>query len=307
MSDLQGRVAIVTGGGKGLGRAFALHLAAHGAAVVVNNRNREVDDAGLGPADHVVAEIEAAGGTALADHSPVEDPHTPERLVATCLERFGRLDILVTSAGISGAQMFHKTTADNFRTVMDINVIGTALIAAEATRVMREAGHGRVVLVSSTAGLHGEPTLSAYAASKGAVIALGRTIAMEGARKDVLTNVLLPYATTPMTAQGMDPRHANAMRSELVAPVVTALADPESTINGQVIIAGGSGIRLGDAVEGATVALPHRALRPDALQQLLKQSRSGAAQRYSDAQDAFQQFAADEAALHRAEPEDSHV
>lgn len=289
---LAGRVAIVTGGGKGLGRAFALDLAAAGAAVVVNNRNRVAGADGRSAAGHVVDEIVAAGGRAVADHGDVSDPATAETLVAAALETYGRLDICVTSAAVSSPQLFHKTTAENFASVMAINVTGTALVAAAAMRVMREAGHGRIVMVASTAGLHGEPTVSAYAASKGAVIALGRTAAVEGARRGVLTNVLLPYATTQMTADGMDPKYTEAMSADLVAPVVTALVDPDSTVNGQVIVAAGSGLRVADSVEGGTVRLPDD-LTPKALADLLAESRSGTPHTYAHAQEAFQDFAAE--------------
>lgn len=289
---LDGQVAIVTGGGKGLGRAFALDLAAAGAAVVVNNRNRVPAADGRSAAEHVVDEIVAAGGRALADHGDVSDPATAEALVAAALDTWGRLDICVTSAAVSSPELFHKTTPENLARVIGINVTGTALVASAALRVMRESGRGRIVLVASTAGLHGEPTVSAYAASKGAVIALGRTVAVEGARRGVLTNVLLPYATTQMTAEGMDPAFVEAMRPELVAPVVTALADPDSTLNGQVIVAAGSGLRVADAVEGDTVRLPED-LTAASLAELVDTSRSGRPHTYAHAQEAFQDFAAD--------------
>ncbi|WP_035853739.1 SDR family NAD(P)-dependent oxidoreductase [Cryptosporangium arvum] len=288
MSALDGRVVIVTGAGKGLGRAFALDLAARGAKVVVNNRNRVVDDAGLGPADHVVAEVLAAGGDAVADHGAVEDPATAQRLVATALDRWGRLDGLVTSAAVSGPQMLHSTTPENLRAVLDVNVVGTVLVTAAASAVMRAAGGGRIVLVASTAGLHGEPTVSAYAASKGAVIALGRTAAAEGARRGVHTNVVLPYATTQMTEAGMDPRYAGLMRPEAVAPLVSALLDPESEVNGEVIVAAAGGIRVADAVEGGTVRFPADGV---GLAAALAASRAGDRHTYPEAQAAFQDFA----------------
>ncbi|WP_370617416.1 SDR family NAD(P)-dependent oxidoreductase [Mumia qirimensis] len=290
---LEGQVAIVTGGGKGLGRAFALDLAARGAAVVVNNRNREVDADGRSAADYVVAEIDAAGGSAIADYGSVEDPATATTLVETALEKWGRLDICITSAGISSPQMFHSTTPENLATVLGVNVTGTALVASAALKVMREARSGRILLVASTAGLHGEPTVSAYAASKGAVIALGRTVAVEGQRRGVLTNVLLPYATTQMTEGGMDPRYAESMTSESVAPVASALVDPRSTLNGQVVVAGAAGIRVADSVEHGTVRLPDGPLDPDTLAALVDESRAGEKHTYLEAQAAFQGFAAD--------------
>lgn len=291
--SLEGRVAVVTGGGKGLGRAFALHLAGLGARVVVNNRNREVDADGLGPADHVVREIEAAGGTALAEHSDVTDPAAAASMVAAAVDTWGRLDVLVTSAGISRPQMLHKTTEESLRLVLETNVVGTVMVAAAASAVMRAAGHGRIVLVSSGAGLHGEPTVSAYAASKGAVVALGRTMAAEGGPRGVLTNVLLPYATTQMTLQGMDPRHAERMRSEHVAPVVSALVDPEGDLNGQVVVAAGRGLRATDAVEHDTVLLPEGPLSGADLAALLATSRRGEPKTYAHAMDSFQDMAAD--------------
>lgn len=291
---LDGRAAIVTGGGKGLGRAFALHLAGQGAAVVVNNRNREIDEQGLGPADHVVAEILAAGGRAVANYGDVADPATAESLVHDAITHFGRLDICVPNAAVSLPQMLHKTTAENFKTVIDINVTGTALLVAAASAHMRQAGHGRIIIVASTAGLHGEPTASAYSASKGAVIALGRVAAVEGAAKDVLTNVLLPYATTQMTEQGMDAALVDRMRSDLVAPVVSALADPTCEVNGEVIVSAGSGLRATTKSEGATVTWPDlQALSPADLTALLDRSRAGEQHHFTNAQDAFQSLAAD--------------
>ncbi|SHI26071.1 SDR family NAD(P)-dependent oxidoreductase [Streptomyces sp. 3214.6] len=293
MNGLKDRVVIVTGAGKGLGRAFALDLAARGARVIVNNRNRQVDENGLGPADHVVREIQAAGGTAVADHGAVEDPATADRLVATALEHWGRLDGLVTSAAVSGPQMLHSTTPENFANVLAVNVTGTVLVTTAASRVMRQAGHGRIVLIASTAGLYGEPTVSAYAASKGAVIALGRTAAVEGERRGVLTNVVLPYATTQMTAGAMDPTYVDLMSAESVAPLVSSLIDPRSTANGQVIVAAAGSIRAADAIEGATVRLPDGPLDPSILEGVLKTSRDGVQHTFPEAQAAFQDFAAD--------------
>lgn len=290
MTTFEGQVGIVTGGGKGLGRAFARHLAALGARVVVNNRNREVDADGRGPADHVVAEIVAAGGMAVADHSDVTDPEAGERLVALALSTWDRLDFCVTSAAVSAPAMFHKTTVAEFGSVLDINVLGTAGVAIAASRVMRDRGSGRIVLVASTAGLHGEPTVSAYATSKGAIIALGRTIAAEGARRNVLTNVLLPYATTQMTDAGMDPRHRDAMSSDAVAPVVAALVHPASQLNAEVIVAGGGKVRATSSVEWGSVPVP-ATLEPSGLADLLAASRGGSAHEYATAQDAFAGFA----------------
>jgi NAD(P)-dependent dehydrogenase (short-subunit alcohol dehydrogenase family) len=287
------RVAIITGGGKGLGRAFAVDLARRGVRVVVNNRNREVDADGRGPADHVVAEIRAAGGTAVAHHGAVEDPASADGMVDLAIGAWGRLDILITSAGISGPQMFHKATLDNVRQVLDVNVLGTVLVASAAARVMRAAGHGRILMVSSTAGLFGEPTVSAYAASKGAVIALAKTVAVEGAPRGVYANALLPYATTQMTAHGMDKRYAALMAAESVAPVAAALVHPRGQVNGATVVAGANGVRYAEASEGMTVTFAGADLEPEDLAGLLKASREGARHTFAEANDAFQSLAAD--------------
>ena len=278
---LTGRFGIVTGGGKGLGRAFALSLAAAGAGVVVNNRNRQVDSDGRGPADHVVEEIRAAGGSAVAQYSDVADPDAVADIVDTAMKHHGRIDFLVTSAGVSAPEMFHKTTPERFDTV-------TGITACAA--LMRTARFGRIVLIASTAGLHGEPTASAYSASKGAVIALGRAIAVEGAARNVLTNVVLPYATTQMTDAGMHSDYRETMAAAAVAPLVTALVDPLSAVNGQIIVAGGGAIRVASAVEWGAVALPTE-LTPESLTSLLEQSREGPARSFDNAEAAFLDFA----------------
>ena len=293
-SSLAGRVVIVTGGGKGLGRAFALDLAARGARVVVNNRNRVVDAQGRGPADHVIAEIESSGGEAVAEHGAVEDSETAERLVRLALDTWGRLDGCVTSAGISPLSLLHRSDPEEFARVLAVNVLGTAHVAAACSRVMREAGSGRILLVASGAGLHGEVAAAAYAASKGAVIALAKTMAIEGPRRGVLTNVLLPYATTQMTEQGMDRRYHDVMGPELVAPVASALLDPTGELNGEVVVAAGGALRVADAVEWDTVPLPGSSdLTAATLADLVRRSRAGQPHTYPSAQDAFLDLAAE--------------
>jgi NAD(P)-dependent dehydrogenase (short-subunit alcohol dehydrogenase family) len=288
---LAGRVGIVTGGGKGLGRAFVLHLAQSGAHVVVNNRNRVTGLDGYGPADDVVAEVRATAGKAVAEHSDVADPEAAEAMLDAALTTYGRLDFLVTSAAVSNPEMFHKTSAERFDAVTSVNLAGTAHIAQLCSAHMRQAGSGRIVLVASTAGLHGEPGAAAYSASKGALVALGRAIAAEGARRDVLTNVVLPYATTQMTEAGMDQRYREAMSAEVVAPVITALVDSRCALNGEVLVCGGGGMRATSAVEWDTVRLPAGGFAPNELASLVAASRAGHPHEYPDAQSGFADFA----------------
>ena len=291
---LGGRVGIVTGAGNGLGRAFALLLAELGAALVVNNRKRVVDDQGRGSADRVVEEIGRARGRAVADHADAGAPGAGDQLVAAALDAFGRLDFVVANAAVDDPAMFHKSERSDLERVLAVNVLGLADLARSASVHFRAQGSGRIVLVSSTAGLHGEPTVSAYAASKGAVLALGRTIAVEGARRGVLTNMVLPYATTPMTRTGMNPNYREVMEPADVAPVVAALVDPASTLNGQVIVTANGALRAASSVEWGTVRLPSGSpLSPAALGELLQASRAGEVHEYPTAQLAFDSFAAE--------------
>ena len=280
---LEGRVAVVSGGGKGLGRSFCLALARQGAKVVVNNRNRAA-----GAADHVVAEITAAGGEAAADYGDAADPGSGEAMVAAALERWGRLDICVANAAIGVGGMFHKQPAAEFGEVLEINLLGGARLARAAMAVMRPAGFGRIILVASGGGLHGDIGLSAYAASKGAMLALGRSLAAEGEARGVLTNLLLPYALTQMTGAGLPAAARPLMDPDLVAPVLTALASPDCRLNGEYVITGGGRLRRASAVEWETVFLPNEPdLRPDQLHALLAESGSGKPHEYRVAVDAF--------------------
>lgn len=290
-ASLSGRVAIVTGAGKGLGRAFALDLAAKGVAVVVNNRHR--DRSSPSSADEVVEEIKVAGGDAVADYGSVEDPDTAARLIETARTTFGRLDICITSAGIVSPQVFHKTDSANFAEVLAVNVAGTALLASAAYKFMRQSNFGRIVLLASTAGLHGEPTAAAYAASKGAVIALGKTIAVEGASRGVHTNVILPYALTQMTDSHMTPEVAALMQADKIPAVVSALVDPDCDLNGEILVSGGNGLRTADAAEGGTVRLPGTDISAEGLAELVAQSRSLGMTNYADADAAFESFTND--------------
>lgn len=285
---LAGRVAVVSGGGKGLGRSFCLALARQGARVVVNNRKRTVDSDGAGTADHVVAEIAAAGGEAIAESSDATDPGSGEAIVAAALERWGRLDICVANAGIGPAAMFHRQSAAAFDQVIDINLTGAVRLARAATPVMRAASYGRIILVASTGGLHGDIGLSAYATSKGGLLAFGRSLAAEGARRGVLTNVLLPYALTQMTDRDMPSEARLRLDPEAVAPVLTALASEECLLNGEYIVTGGGRLRRASPVEWGTVDLPPGPdLSGEQLAGLLADSSKGEAREFRVSIDAF--------------------
>jgi NAD(P)-dependent dehydrogenase (short-subunit alcohol dehydrogenase family) len=279
---LAGRVAVVSGGGRGLGRSFCLALAREGARVVVNNRNRLADRA----ADRVAEEIVLAGGEAVAEYSDAADPGAGKAMVTAALERWGRLDICVANAAIGVGGMFHKQPAEQFDEVLLINLLGSVRLARAAVAVMRPAGYGRIILVASTGGLHGDIGLSAYAASKGGLLAFGRSLAAEGAARGVLTNMLLPYALTQMTSEGMPSPIQALMEPDAVAPVLTALASEDCRLNGEYIVTGGGRLRRASVVEWETVQLP-RDLSPSLLEELLSCSRKGEPREFGVSVDAF--------------------
>lgn len=243
------RVALVTGAGTGLGRAYALRLAADGLRVVVNNRRREVDADGRGSADRVVDEIRAAGGVAVADYEDVAAPGAGERMVARALSEFGRLDALVNNAGVDQHAPFHRIGLDEFRAIFDVNFYGTLAVTHAAWAHMRSAGHGRVIVSASSAGLHGLHGLSAYAASKAALIALARSLAQEGASRDLFCNAIAPYAATRMTGAHVSAEEQVVMAPERVAPLVSALVSAHSRLNGLVLVVGHGVARRAATIE----------------------------------------------------------
>ncbi|MEV0381304.1 SDR family NAD(P)-dependent oxidoreductase [Nonomuraea sp. NPDC050643] len=191
--DLSGKVAVVTGAGRGLGRAYAEALASSGAAVVVNDVNAEA-------AAGTVGAITAAGGRAVAADGAVGGTEVAERLVATAVERYGRLDVMVTNAGVLRDRMLWKMSDDDFDTVIDVHLRGTFTCARAAAVRMREQGEGgRLILISSPAGQRGNLGQTNYAAAKAGIVAMARTWAMELARARVTVNAVVPVAATEMT------------------------------------------------------------------------------------------------------------
>lgn len=244
------KVVIVTGAGKGLGRAYAIYLAARGARVVVNNRRRS--DSEPSSADEVVQAIRQAGGQAIANYDSVEDPGAGERIVQQAVDAWGRVDVLINNAGVDQRSTFHKVSVEQFRQIFDINFYGSLYVTHAAYARMRTTGYGRIVVSTSVAGLYGLHGLTAYSASKAALIGFMRTLAMEGRSHNVLTNAIAPYAATPMTARqgNMPEEFMTTMRPEFVAPAVALLVSEQTSLNGQVIIAGKGVFRRAANVEG---------------------------------------------------------
>lgn len=189
--SFQDRVALVTGGGNGLGRDQAIALAGRGAAVVVN------DVVGAAAAA-VVAEIERSGGQAVASADSVAAPHGAATMVQVAVEQFGRLDIVVHSAGVAHSRPFVEHSVADFHKVLDVNLLGAFLVMQSAVPVMRQQQYGRIVLISSSAGLFGRPSSPAYNAAKLGVVGLMHALAMEPGAEGMMTNCVAPTAMTQM-------------------------------------------------------------------------------------------------------------
>jgi len=215
MISFHDRVAIVTGAGAGLGRCHALGLAARGARVVVN-------DAGSG-ADAVVADIEAAGGQAMADGADVSDAGAVGDMVAATMARWGRVDALVNNAGILRDKTFARMDMADFRRVIDVHLMGSANCCHAVWPIMRAQGYGRIVLTASGSGLYGNFGQANYGAAKAAMVGLMNVLHLEGARDDIRVNTLAPTAATAMT-EGLLPQAVlDLLRPETITPGVLFL------------------------------------------------------------------------------------
>jgi len=246
-----GRVALVTGAGKGLGRAYAVWLAAHGAKVVVNNRVRPGQPSS---AREVVEAIRAAGGEAVAAEAPVETEAGAALMLKTALDTWGRLDILVCNAGISPGGTFHKVDMALFREVFDVNYWGTVYALYAALPRMKKAGYGRVVFTTSTAGLFGQIGMTSYAATKAAVLGLMRCLALENAGANLRFNAISPFAVTNDKVEKLVPPPLRAMMgADRVAPMVGWLCSEQCTQNAMIFFAGGGRYRRDVMAEGPRV------------------------------------------------------
>src|ERR1700739_2368365 len=240
MADLRfdGRVAVVTGGGRGLGRSYAMLLASRGAQVVVNDPGGGLtgDGTDAGPADDVVREIVAAGGQAVASTDSVATAAGGKAIIDAALDMYGRIAILIHNAGIVRRASLKEMSYEDFDAVLDVHLRGAFNVVQQAFPVMCEAGYGRIVLTSSIGGLYGNHGVASYAAAKAGVIGLSNVAALEGAADGVMCNVIVPAAVTRM-AEGIDTSAYPPMGPELVAPVVGWLAHESCSVTGEVLIA----------------------------------------------------------------------
>lgn len=259
MADLRfdGRVAVVTGGGRGLGREYALLLAQHGARVVVNDPGGALDGAGAdeGPAHEVVREITDAGGQAVASTDSVATSDGGRAIIDTAVEHYGGIDVLVHNAGIVRRAALRDMTDDEFETVLDVHLRGAFHVVRPAFARMCDAGFGRIVLTSSIGGLYGNHGVANYAVAKAGIIGLSNVAAMEGAPHNVLSNVIVPAAVTRM-AEGIDTSAYPPMGPDLVAPVVGYLAHETCSVTGEMFIALAGRVATAAIVESPGVYRP---------------------------------------------------
>ena len=282
---LHGRVAIVSGAGKGLGRAYALHLAGCGVSVLVNNRRHDGEADAQTSAQQTVDAILRAGGVACANWSDVSDPDSGQAMVQQALAAFGRLDIVVANAGIDRAASFHKQPLEDFRAVFEVGFFGNLHLAHAAWPHLMRQRYGRLVLTASSAGLYANHGMAAYSAAKAAVIGLMRALAIEGRRHNVLANVIAPYAYSQMTAPYMDGDMERSFDPALVAPLVGWLCSADCDVSGEVLVSGAGLVRR--AVVGET---PSVALAPQAIAQTVHALHELPTRSYPTANDSFTRF-----------------
>lgn len=245
MPGVQDRVVIVTGAGGGLGREYALTLAKEGASVVVNDLGGARDGTGAGHnmADEVVKQIKDAGGRAVANYDSVAEPEGAENMVKTALDEFGKVDGVVSNAGILRDGTFHKMSFENWDAVLKVHLYGGYNIIRAAWPHFREQSFGRVVVATSTSGLFGNFGQANYGAAKLGLVGLINTLAQEGAKYNIKTNAVAPIAATRMTQDILPPEVFEKITPEYVAPVVAYLMTEELTNTDSVFIVGGGKVQ----------------------------------------------------------------
>jgi len=236
------QVAIVTGAGQGLGRSHALELAARGARVVVNDLGGARDGTGssLSAAESVVAEIEAAGGEAMANGADVTDRDAVDEMVQGAIDAWGRVDVLVNNAGILRDKSFANMDGADFDLVVKVHLTGTAICTKAVWGPMRDAGYGRIVVTTSSSGLYGNFGQSNYGAAKLGVVGLMNTLRAEGAKYDIRVNALAPVAATRMTEDILPDQAKALLNPEEVTPGVVFLVSKDAP-SGMILAAGAGG------------------------------------------------------------------
>jgi NAD(P)-dependent dehydrogenase (short-subunit alcohol dehydrogenase family) len=241
MSEIgfENRVAVITGAGGGLGKTYALELAKRGAKVVVNDLGGHTDGTGASTlADQTVAQIESAGGEAIANFDSVSTPEGGENIIKAAVDKWGRVDVVINNAGILRDKSFAKLTPDDLNAVIDVHLKGAFFVSQPAFKVMKEQNYGRFVFTSSAAGIFGNFGQANYGAAKMGLVGLSNVLAVEGMKNGIKSNVIAPIAKTRMTEQLLGPM-ANFLLPEQVTPLTVFLASEACDLSHEVISVGG--------------------------------------------------------------------
>eukprot|EP00924_Labyrinthula_sp_SR-Ha-C_P005093 maker-scaffold_1-snap-gene-21.52-mRNA-1 protein AED:0.01 eAED:0.01 QI:389/1/1/1/1/1/2/338/304 len=262
-----GKVAVVTGAGNGLGRAYALLLGSRGAKVVVNDLGGSFkgDGKSTRAADKVVEEIQKAGGEAVANYDSVTDG---DKVIQTALDTYGSIDILVNNAGILRDVSFKKMTDQDFKLVHDVHMWGTYKTTKAAWATMQKNKYGRIVNVASAAGIYGNFGQANYSSAKLGILSFTKTIAHEGASKNIIANCVAPFAASRMTETIMPQELLEMMGPEYVAPIVGYLCHESVEGTGQLIELGGGWVSALRWQRTAGKTLPPGDFTPEAVQKL---------------------------------------
>lgn len=253
-----GKVAIVTGAGGGLGRSHALMLASRGAKVVVNDLGGTMDGSGAGNAmaDKVVNEIKAAGGMAVANYDGVDTVAGGKNIVKTALDAFGKVDILINNAGILRDKSFVKMDEEAWEKVVGVHLKGAYCVTHAAFPVMKENAYGRIVMTSSAAGLFGNFGQTNYGAAKAAVVGFMNVLKLEGGKYNIKVNTIAPIAASRMTESLMPPELLEKLKPEFVTPLVAYLCSEECPETGGIYSVGGGYFARIALMEGTGFAKP---------------------------------------------------
>jgi NAD(P)-dependent dehydrogenase (short-subunit alcohol dehydrogenase family) len=265
--SFDGKVVVVTGGGRGLGRAYALEFARRGARVLVNDLGctSAQDEPLRYVADEVVDEIRESGGAAVANYESVADLAGARKIIEAATDAFGTVDVLVNNAGIAAGGLFHEVTMEQLKSVIDCHLMGSLAVTHAAWAIMRAKGYGRIVMTISTAGLFGLAGMSGYCAGKGGVFGLTKGLAREAEGCGIRVNAIAPGAKTRMTAAQFGNKAGYTWRPELVVPAVMYLASEQCRHNGVVVAAAAGKFSRAEAVQSGGVQFdPRQDLRAEA-------------------------------------------